>query len=174
MTRTTPRFLAVLLALLVLAGACGRGDKNDDGGKAATTTSSTTTGSGSGTGTTGDGSATTAAGGSSGATTTVAGNGATTTAVPNGGESEGVIELTITGGNVEGGVRRAKVKQGSQVTLRVTSDVSDEIHVHGYDLKLDLTAGQSSDLTFLAKIPGVFEVELEQRGKKVLELEVGA
>jgi hypothetical protein len=171
MTRTTSRLLAAALAVLLLGGACGGKDKDDDDGAAASTTTSTTTASG--TGTTGEGSSTTSPSGGS-TTTTAAGSGATTTAVPRGGESEGVIELTIVGGNVEGGVRREKVKQGSQVTLRVTSDVTDEIHVHGYDLKVDVTAGQSADLTFLAKIPGVFEVELERAGKKVLELEVSA
>jgi hypothetical protein len=169
MHRTLARLLAVLLALALLGAACGKDDKDDDdGGTAATATTSTT--AGSGTGTTGDETTTTAAG----ATTTAAGSGITTTAPPAGGESEGVIELSIVGGNVEGGVRREKVKQGSQVTIRVTSDITDELHLHTYDLKIDLVAGQSSDLTFLAKIPGVFEVELEGRGKKVLELEVSA
>jgi hypothetical protein len=173
MTRTS-RLPAVLLALLLLGGACG-GDGDDDA-KGTTTTTGASTTVASGTGTTGDdGGSSTTASGSGGTSTTVAGgSGATTTAVPAGGESEGLIELSIVGGDVEGGVRREKVAQGSQVTLRVTSDVKDEIHVHGYDLKLDLTPGQSADLTFLARIPGVFEVELEGRGKKVLELEVRA
>jgi hypothetical protein len=171
MTRTF-RLLAALLAVLLLGGACG-GD--DDDAKGTTTTTGPSTTVASGTGTTGDGGTTTTAAGGSGATTTAAaGSGATTTAVPAGGESEGVIELSIVGGDVEGGVRREKVAQGSQVTLRVTSDIEDELHVHGYDLKLDLTPGQSADLTFLARIPGVFEVELEGRSKKVLELEVRA
>jgi hypothetical protein len=169
MHRTLARLLAVLLALALLGSACGKDDDDED--TAATTTTSTT--AGSGTGTTGDETTTTAAGGAA-TTTTAAGSGITTTAPPAGGESEGVIELSIVGGNVEGGVRREKVKQGSQVTIRVTSDITDELHLHTYDLKIDLVAGQSSDLTFLAKIPGVFEVELEGRGKKVLELEVSA
>lgn len=168
MHRTLARLLAVLLALALLGAACGKDDDDDD--TAATTTTSTT--AGSGTGTTGDETTTTVAGAAT--TTTAAGSGITTTAPPAGGESEGVIELSIVGGNVEGGVRREKVKQGSQVTIRATSDVTDELHLHTYDLKIDLVAGQSSDLTFLAKIPGVFEVELEGRGKKVLELEVRA
>jgi hypothetical protein len=149
------------VALLLVAGACN----NDDGG--GTSGGTTTTGARSTT--------TTSSPGGSGSTTTTAvdASGVTTTAVPAGGEGQGVIEVAIVGGKPQGGVRREKVKQGSQVTLRVSSDVADELHVHSYDLKLDLKPGQSADLTFLAKIAGVFEVELEGRGTKVLELEVG-
>ena len=43
----------------------------------------------------------------------------------------------------------------------------DELHLHAYDLTVDLVPNQSADLTFLAKITGVFEVELEKR--KVIE-----
>jgi hypothetical protein len=156
------RSAVVLSVAAALLGACSDKKKDDSSSSATTTTSASTT--------------TTAA---SGGTTTTAGSGSggssTSTSAPPAGDNgptEGVIELTIKGGDVEGGVRRETVKQGSTVTLRVTSDVADELHVHGYDLKTDLVAGQSTDLTFLAKIPGVFEVELEHRGKKVLELEV--
>jgi hypothetical protein len=165
MTGRSPRLLAALLvAALAFAGACSNGDDGGGDARATTTTSSTAAGAATTT--------TTAAGGAT--TTTASAGGSTTTAPPAGGDAAGpgVIELSIVGGNIEGGVRRETVKQGSQVTLRVTSDVSDEIHVHTYDLKLDLVPGRSADLTFLAKVPGVFEVELENRGKKVLELEV--
>ena len=159
----------VALATAVTSFAAWNGDDDDDNGAASSSTTSST-GADASTTTTGDG---------TGDTTTTAGSGssgsAPTSAPPAGsGEpsGEGVIVLTISGGNVEGGVRRETVKQGSQVTLRATSDTADELHIHGYDLKTDLQPGQSADLTFLAKIPGVFEVELEDRGKKVLELEV--
>ncbi len=47
--------------------------------------------------------------------------------------------------------------------FRVESDVADEIHVHGYDLKKDVPAGGSVSFSFPASIEGVFEVELEGR-----------
>jgi hypothetical protein len=56
--------------------------------------------------------------------------------------------------------------------LRVTSDVADEVHVHGYDLKVDLEAGVPGELTFTPDAAGVFEVELEKKGLKLIELEV--
>ena len=172
MTGRPPRLLTLLLLVLALVGgACG-GDDGDDGGDdtAATTTTSADVDGGE------DGTTTTGVAGDATSTTTAAGATSSSTSAPPpaGGDEpgDGVIELTIKGGNVEGGVRRETVKQNAQVTLRVTSDVADELHVHTYDLRVDLVPGQSSDLTFLAKIPGVFEVELEGRHKKVLELEV--
>ncbi|WP_436792718.1 hypothetical protein [Actinospongicola halichondriae] len=82
-----------------------------------------------------------------------------------------VIEVTVDGGEVAGG-GRTKVALGDPVTIRVTSDVADHIHLHGYDVMVDVAAGETVDLTFDATIPGVFEVELEESGLQLLELEI--
>ncbi len=82
-----------------------------------------------------------------------------------------VIDLTITDGSVEGGVRRVAARVGQWVTLRVSGNASDEVHIHGYDLYIELIEGQGR-LTFEASIPGVFEVELERAHTLVLQLEV--
>ncbi|MDQ3108144.1 MAG: hypothetical protein M3Q68_10120 [Actinomycetota bacterium] len=156
---------AAALAATLLLGACS---DDDDDGEGTTTDSTATTSDGSGTGTTEDDETTTTTG-SSGSASTTAPVVTSTTAE----EGVGVIEINIVGGNVEGGVRRQKVKQGAQVTIRAVSDTAAELHVHTYDQRIDLVPGQSADLIFLARIPGVFEVELEEQGKKVLELEVG-
>jgi hypothetical protein len=54
----------------------------------------------------------------------------------------------------------------------VDSDVSDEVHVHGYDVKKDVTAGGSVRIPLDATIPGRFEIELENRGTEIAELTV--
>ncbi len=82
-----------------------------------------------------------------------------------------VIEVGVEGGTVEGG-GRTPVSLGDTVTIRVTSDVDDHIHLHGYDVMVDVTAGGTADLTFEATIPGVFEVELEDSRVLLLELEI--
>ncbi|MEY2447539.1 MAG: hypothetical protein QOH79_1015 [Acidimicrobiaceae bacterium] len=84
-----------------------------------------------------------------------------------------LIEITVVGGQVAGGVKHVQVDVGRSVTIRITSDVAEELHVHGYDLKRDLTAGTAVELTFTADIPGVFEAELEHSGLQVAELQVG-
>jgi hypothetical protein len=46
----------------------------------------------------------------------------------------------------------------------VTSDVADEVHLHGYNLKRDVAPGSPARLPFRSTIVGTVEVELEQRG----------
>jgi len=138
--------VAVLTAVAALTvAACG-----DNGSSQATGTTTTST------------SATTS--------TTVA---ATTTAKPaTTADTTPVIQIRVVGGKPQGGVRRERVKLGEAVVLRVVADVADEVHVHGYDRKADVAPGKPAEIRFTADIPGVFEVELEQRRQKLLELEV--
>ena len=82
-----------------------------------------------------------------------------------------LIELVIVDGSVEGGVRREAVGVDETVTLRVSGNTSDQVHIHGYDLYIDLHEGRGQ-LAFEASIPGVFEVELEASHTLVLQLEV--
>jgi hypothetical protein len=54
----------------------------------------------------------------------------------------------------------------------VHADVSDEVHVHGYDIHGDVSPESPSSITFTADAPGVFEVELESAGLLLFELKV--
>ena len=74
---------------------------------------------------------------------------------------------------MSGDTGRVPVSLGDQVTITVTSDVADEIHLHGYDLSAPVAPGGPGTLTFQATIPGVFEVELEQLGTLLFTLQVG-
>lgn len=67
---------------------------------------------------------------------------------------------------------REKVSIGDLVELVVQTDAADSVHVHGYDLLLDLEAGSSETLRFEADIPGVFEIELEETGVLLQQLQV--
>ena len=83
------------------------------------------------------------------------------------------IEVQLTAGQVRGDTGRVPVASGEQVTLVITSDVADEVHVHGYDLEAALSPGRPAELTFDATISGVFEVELHEAGTLLLSLQVG-
>ena len=83
------------------------------------------------------------------------------------------IEVQVTGGQVTGDTGRVPVASGEHVTLVITSDVADEVHLHGYDLEAALAPGQPAELAFDATIPGVFEVELHEAGTLLLSLQVG-
>ncbi len=82
------------------------------------------------------------------------------------------LAVSFAGGQLSGDTGRTKVKAGESVTIKVTSDVADEVHLHGYDLSLPVAAGGTVTLAFDATIPGVFELELEQLGKQLLSLQV--
>ena len=89
---------------------------------------------------------------------------------PAGASAPAVINLV--GGKPAGGIQKLSYTKGEQIRFRVNSDVSDEIHVHGYDVKKDVKAGGSVSFSFPASIEGVFEVELESRGEQIADLRV--
>jgi hypothetical protein len=112
-----------------------------------------------------------AAGSSSSSTARTATGSATTEPAP--APASQRIEVTVAGGRVDGGTDRVPVRAGTPVTLVVTSDAADEVHVHGYDLSADLAPGTPATVEFDATIPGVFEVELHDAGTLLLSLQVG-
>jgi copper(I)-binding protein len=82
------------------------------------------------------------------------------------------VKIVVRDGAPQGGIVRQTVSQGDDVVLVVTSDVADEIHLHGYDKSKDVAAGGMIRLPFTATLPGRFEVELEQRGVQIADLTV--
>jgi hypothetical protein len=85
---------------------------------------------------------------------------------------EPVPVVRVVGAKPQGGVQKLTVAKGDRVRFRVDSDTADEIHVHGYDLAKDVTAGGSVSFSFPATIDGRFEVELESRGEQIAQLDV--
>jgi hypothetical protein len=82
------------------------------------------------------------------------------------------IDVEIKGGKPVGGIQRATATKGQTVAIVVHSDVSDEVHVHGYDLHEDVKAGGTARVRFKATLTGVFEAELESRSLQIVELTV--
>jgi hypothetical protein len=157
MGRTSHRRFVALAALAVFGPLflLGCGDDSSSTSSTATTSAApTTTGAATG------GSATT-----TGAAT------ATTAPVRTTAPAGQTIEITVANGKVDNGGRK-QVDKGTPLTLRVTSDVADEVHVHGYDLKADVSPGQPAVITFTPDAGGVFEVELEHKGVQLAQLEV--
>ncbi len=148
----TPRLAAAVIVVAAIGlSACS----SDDDGTPSTSTSAPSTTAPSTTAT------------STGVVTTVPGATTATTTAATG----KVAEFTFIGGNVTGD-SRVTVKLGDEVTIRVTSDVHEEIHVHTYDRMVDLEPGVAGEVTFTADIPGVHEVELEDSAHHLTSLEV--
>ena len=82
------------------------------------------------------------------------------------------VKVVVVNGSPQGGIVRQTVNKDDQVVLVVTSDVADEIHLHGYDKAKDVAAGGTVRLPFKATIPGRFEAELESRGVQIAEITV--
>ena len=83
-----------------------------------------------------------------------------------------VVRIAVVNGAPKGGIVRETVQKGDRVVLVVTSDVSDHIHLHGYDIMRDVAPGKPARLPFRATIPGRFEVELEDRGVQIADITV--
>ncbi len=90
------------------------------------------------------------------------------------GSSEGnkVTTIVVKNGKPVGGIAQLTYNEGEEVRFKVDSDVSDEVHMHGYDIMKDVKAGGSVSFDFPATIEGVFEAELEGRKEQILELTV--
>ena len=82
------------------------------------------------------------------------------------------ITIRVVGGRPQGGIARPSVRRNTRVVLIVRSDIADEVHLHGYDISRDVSAGGTARIAFVAKIPGRFEVELENIGAQLAELTV--
>ncbi len=83
-----------------------------------------------------------------------------------------ITTIVIKNGKPVGGIAQLTYNEGEQVRFKVDSDVSDEVHMHGYDIMKDVEAGGSVTFDFPATIEGIFEAELEDRGEQILELTV--
>lgn len=83
-----------------------------------------------------------------------------------------MIVVTITHGKASGDTGRIPVKVNSHVTIQVTSDTADEVHLHGYDIEKELEPGEPTSLSFVADQTGIFEVELHKANVVILHLQV--
>jgi hypothetical protein len=83
-----------------------------------------------------------------------------------------VPTIVIRNGEPVGGIKELEYSAGDEIRFEVSSDVADEVHVHGYDLMQDVPAGGTVSFDFLAEIEGIFEAELEGRKEQIAEITV--
>lgn len=82
------------------------------------------------------------------------------------------ITVSIRDGDVDPPPGRVRVAQGETVRLMVTSDVADELHVHGYELEARLNPGKPATIEFTADQTGLFEVETHESEQVLFQLQV--
>ena len=83
-----------------------------------------------------------------------------------------IPNVRVKGGKPVGGIQDLTFGKGDTVRFAVTSDVADEVHVHGYDVHKDVRPGRTIEFRFPARIDGEFVVELESRGEEIASLKV--
>lgn len=83
-----------------------------------------------------------------------------------------LIEIAVSGGEVDPPPGRIDLDQGATVRIVVTSDQPDEIHLHGYELVAGIGPGQDGVLEFVADQAGLFELETHEQGLVLVQLAV--
>ena len=98
--------------------------------------------------------------------------GATTAPAPPPSEPEVVRARITIGPDGPSGIMRIEAERNQRVVITIVSQVADHAHLHGYDLFVDVGGGRPARMTFVADIPGRFEMELEDRGQPIADLRV--
>jgi FtsP/CotA-like multicopper oxidase with cupredoxin domain len=77
-----------------------------------------------------------------------------------GGGATVTLDLSVTGDKLT--PASPTVKQGDRVTMTITADKKEEIHLHGYDIPFEVPSpGGKVTHTFTADKSGSFEMEIE-------------
>lgn len=82
------------------------------------------------------------------------------------------FELTLHHGQLTSGPDTLRVTQGQTVTLQVLADQADELHLHGYDLSVQVQPGVPAELHFVAEHSGRFAIESHHAHHELAALEV--
>ncbi|MFF9504300.1 hypothetical protein [Streptomyces sp. NPDC014656] len=82
------------------------------------------------------------------------------------------LDIRVTGSTVTPAPSRVELRKGERITLRVTSDRADTVHVHGYDREAALAPGTPATLALTADRTGLFEVETHESGLVLTQLVV--
>lgn len=83
-----------------------------------------------------------------------------------------IADYVLLEGKLVAGSPLVKATEGDAVTIRVSSDLAEELHLHGYDLKLAIKPGVIAELNLIADKAGRFEFELHKAHKALGVLEV--
>ena len=82
-----------------------------------------------------------------------------------------MINVTVTGGKTMQ-PSHLSAHQNDTVTIKITSDIDGEVHLHGYDIHFETKAGQVVSQTFKADKTGDFPIEWESTSTSLGHLEV--
>jgi hypothetical protein len=87
-----------------------------------------------------------------------------------GGGADVTLDVSVTGSTMS--PSSLTVKQGDHVTMNVTTDKAEEIHLHEYDIKFEGEPGKKITHTFTANITGDHVIEIEDTSTEIGKLSV--
>lgn len=73
--------------------------------------------------------------------------------------------ITLSQGKRIAGPELISAAQGEALNIEFVSDQDNELHLHGYDIKLQLAKGETARLSFTATHAGRFEYELHRHSE---------
>jgi FtsP/CotA-like multicopper oxidase with cupredoxin domain len=82
------------------------------------------------------------------------------------------FSLTVKDRKVVSGATTLTVQQGDAVSITITANESDELHLHGYDQHIDFATDTPATLTFTADQSGRFPFEMEGSKTDLGEVDV--
>ena len=80
--------------------------------------------------------------------------------------------INVRNGKPVGGIKKLEYTKGDQVRFRVSSDVADEIHVHGYDFHKDVPRAARSASASRRRSRACSWSSSKSRGEQIAELRV--
>ena len=84
-----------------------------------------------------------------------------------------VPQLEIQNGEPVGGPLELEVTAGDELRIDITTDAPDELHLHSYEVYLDIVPGETNELVVEnADIEGVIELESHSTGALLAEISV--
>ncbi|MBY4207271.1 hypothetical protein HQO44_12440 [Rhodococcus fascians] len=83
------------------------------------------------------------------------------------------MNLSIDGGTVEPTNQRLDASVGQSISMSITSDVADELHVHSVpEHTFEIEPGKDQLFTFTVDVPGQVDIELHHSDRTVATLVV--
>ena len=73
-----------------------------------------------------------------------------------------LIDIRIEAGKVIGGVETVSINKGDNVKILLSSDEAQTVHLHGYDIRKDVLAGEEAAINFNANATGRFRLTSHQ------------
>jgi len=82
------------------------------------------------------------------------------------------LAVTVRGTKVTPPPSTVDLRVGEELTLTVTDDQDNVLHIHGFDIEEDLVAGRPLTVTLTGKQPGTYEVETHHPELRLLKIAV--